>query len=117
MYRIIDCRGTGKTSRLLLLAKENNGIVVCALPNLMREKAYRYGLTGIDFMSYHEFVQNIKEHKVNISMPELDGTTTEQELDLTGFKIDKPIFIDELEGLFRHLCMSKIMGYTLSTEE
>ena len=39
MYRIIDGRGTGKTSRLLLLAKENNGIVVCAYPEWMREKA------------------------------------------------------------------------------
>ena len=29
MYRIIDGRATGKTSRLMLLAKENDGIVVC----------------------------------------------------------------------------------------
>jgi hypothetical protein len=39
MYRIIDGRGTGKTSRLLLLAKEHDGIVVCAYPEWMREKA------------------------------------------------------------------------------
>jgi hypothetical protein len=32
MYRIIDGRGTGKTSRLMLLAKENNGVIVCANP-------------------------------------------------------------------------------------
>lgn len=117
MYRIIDGRGTGKTSRLLLLAKEHNGIVVCALPELMRKKAYGYGLTNIDIMSYHDFVQNIKEHKAKINMPELDGTTTEQELTFMGFTIDKPVFIDELEGLFRYLCMSKVMGYTLSTED
>lgn len=35
MYRIIDGRASGKTSRLLLLAKENNGIVVCANPSAM----------------------------------------------------------------------------------
>ena len=35
MYRIIDNRGTGKTSRLLLLAKENNGIIVCKRPDIM----------------------------------------------------------------------------------
>ena len=55
MYRIIDGRGTGKTSRLLLLAKENDGIVVCKNPDHMREKAYAYGLTGIDFASYYEY--------------------------------------------------------------
>lgn len=38
MYRIIDGRGTGKTSRLMLLAKENNGVIVCANPQKMREK-------------------------------------------------------------------------------
>ena len=32
MYKIIDKRGTGKTLRLMLLAKENNGIVVCSSP-------------------------------------------------------------------------------------
>ena len=55
MYRIIDKRCSGKTSRLLLLAKENNGIVVCRNPERMREKAYGYGLTGIDFVSYEDF--------------------------------------------------------------
>ena len=52
MYTIIDKRGTGKTSRLLLLAKENNGIIICQNPPLMQKKAYGYGITGIDFMSY-----------------------------------------------------------------
>ena len=51
MYRIIDGRGTGKTSRLLLLAKENNSVVVCGNPDQMRNHAYRYGLTGIDYIS------------------------------------------------------------------
>ena len=32
MYRIIENRGTGKTSRLMLLAKENNAIFVCSNP-------------------------------------------------------------------------------------
>lgn len=39
MYRIIDKKCSGKTSRLLLLAKENNGIVVCKDPQKMRDKA------------------------------------------------------------------------------
>ena len=32
MYRIIDSRGSGKTSRLLLLAKETGATVVCINP-------------------------------------------------------------------------------------
>ena len=39
MYQIIDKRGSGKTSRLMLLAQENNGVFVCANPYGMREKA------------------------------------------------------------------------------
>ena len=55
MYRIIDGRGTGKTSRLMLLAKENNGVIVCANPQKMREKAEVYGIIGLEFISYKEF--------------------------------------------------------------
>ena len=48
MYRIIEGRGTGKTLRLMLLAKENNGVIVCSNPHAMRQKAIAYGLTGFD---------------------------------------------------------------------
>jgi hypothetical protein len=57
MYRIIDGRGTGKTSRLMLLAKENNGVIVCANPQKMREKAEVYGIIGLEFISYKEFME------------------------------------------------------------
>ena len=89
MYRIIDGRGTGKTSRLLLLAKENNGIVVCKNPDHMREKAYAYGLTGIEFVSYYDF-NPIYEY-------------------------DKPVFIDEIDLYFKHL-NGAIKGYTISED-
>ena len=56
MYRIIDGRGTGKTSRLMLLAKETNGTIVCGNPKAMREKALAYGIVGIDFISYNDFL-------------------------------------------------------------
>lgn len=90
MYRIIDGRGTGKTSRLLLLAKENNGIVVCAEPDRMRNKAYAYGITGIDFISYSKFNPL--------------------------YRYNKPIFIDELDIFLRRLNRD-IQGYTLSNED
>jgi hypothetical protein len=89
MYRIIDGRGTGKTSRLLLLAKENNGIVVCKHPEKMREKAHIYGLTGIDFISYEDYHD--------------------------GYYQPKPIFIDELDVYLTFLDYN-IAGYTISED-
>lgn len=91
MIRIIDDRGTGKTSRLLLLAKETGGIVVCAAPLNTREKAHYYGLTGINFLSYIEYITN-KD------------------------KIDKPIFIDDIEAFLKVYTENKLAGYTLSKE-
>ena len=47
MYRIIDSRGSGKTSRLMLLAKENDAAIACSNPAAMRQKAYAYGITAL----------------------------------------------------------------------
>jgi hypothetical protein len=55
MYQIIDKRGSGKTSRLMLLTKENNGILVCSNPQAMEVKAHAYGIDGLDFVSYANF--------------------------------------------------------------
>ena len=118
MYRIIDGRSTGKTSRLLLLAKENNGIVVCAYPEWMKEKAYKYGLVGIDFISYEEFIDNIKEHSVAIPVYDLKGTQILQYPTYRkGFHSEKPIFVDNLELLFNKICLSQFSGFTLSNED
>lgn len=56
MYRIIDKRGTGKTSRLILLAKEKNAIIACSNPDAMRIKSEGYGIIGIDFISYYDYI-------------------------------------------------------------
>lgn len=56
MIRIIDDRGTGKTSQLMLLAKEHNAYFVCNNPRAMKYKAEAYGITGINFISYGEFI-------------------------------------------------------------
>ena len=97
MYRIIDGKGTGKTSRLLLLAKESNGVVVCAHPEKMREKAYAYGLTGIDFITYTAYCEFLNGY----GDPALVG---------------KPIFIDELDK-FLYIYDAEIKGYTISNED
>lgn len=94
MYRIIDKRASGKTCRLFLLAKESNGVVVCADPNAMRQKAYAYGITGIDFISYSDFRTYRYE------------------------KEQKPVFIDELEMFIKYAAgLTNIAGYTLSMED
>lgn len=91
MIRIIDKRGTGKTNRLMLLAKENNGILVCSNPNAMRKKAEAYGLTGFDIISYQDYV-------------------------LRGTKWEKPCFIDEAENFICSFSQN-LNGYTLSNED
>ena len=65
MYRIIDSRGSGKTSRLMLLAKETGAIIACSNPSAMRQKAYAYGITGIEFISYKDlFTDNYDDEKL-----------------------------------------------------
>ena len=101
MYRIIDGRGSGKTSRLMLLAKEHNGVLVCANPYAMREKAYSYGLVGFDIISYSEFIDNTYKNEKPI---------------FNRDEKDKPIFIDELDVFLKNY-HSDIMGYTVSEDD
>lgn len=91
MYRIIEGRGTGKTSRLMLLAKEADGIIVCSNPYAMRSKAKAYGLTGFDIISYEDYFQH-------------------------NYDYGKKCFIDELEGYVKFLG-NNLSGYTLSIED
>jgi len=39
LYQIIDKRGSGKTGRLMLLAQERDGYLVCSNPEAMMVKA------------------------------------------------------------------------------
>lgn len=93
MNRIIDGRSTGKTSRLMLLAKENNGIIVCRNPRALRKKAYDYGITGIDYLSYIDFIDLM--------------ITTQNH---------RPIYIDELDNFLLFL-NTNIKGYSISEEK
>jgi hypothetical protein len=91
MYRIIDGRSSGKTSRLMLLAKETNSAIACSNPNAMRQKAYAYGITGIDFISYSEL---------------FNGEWTEEN-----------VLIDELEEFVKQYIDAEITGYSLTNED
>jgi hypothetical protein len=91
MYRIIDGRGTGKTGRLMLLAKENNAIIACSNPYAMEQKALAYGITGIDFISYEDYNSH-------------------------GYPYGRMVYVDELEGYVRFLG-NNLSGYTLTNED
>lgn len=62
----------------------------CKDPNATRDKAYEYGIVGIDFLSYDNF--NPLHH------------------------YNRPVYIDELEYYLKHL-NKDIQGYTLSNED
>lgn len=96
MYRIIDGRGTGKTGRLMLIAKENNAVFVCSNTKAMETKAHVYGLTGILFMSYHEFNKVIREKSY----------------------LDRNVVIDDLEDYINYTLGTalKFVGYSISEE-
>ena len=72
MIRIIDNRETGKTGKLMLLAKEYNAIFVCANPDAMKVKAEAYGITGIQFKSYEQFLREEDLYDTNIVIDELE---------------------------------------------
>ena len=91
MYRIIEGRGTGKTSRLMLLAKETNSAIACSNPSAMRQKAYSYGIIGIDFISYSDL--------------------------FTGGWTDENVLIDELEEFVKQYIDANITGYSLTNED
>ena len=90
MYRIIDSRSSGKTSRLMLLAKENNAAIACSNPSGMRTKAYAYGITGIDFIPYSDLFEG---------------------------KYEGNVLIDEIEVFVRNYIDCPLLGYTLSNED
>jgi hypothetical protein len=89
MYQVIDNSSSGKTSRLMLLAKEHNGILVCANPYAMKTKARAYGLTGFEIISYEEYFNN---------------------------QWKEPCFIDELDQCLKYLG-NNVTGYSLTLEK
>lgn len=92
MYRIIDSRGSGKTSRLMLLAKETGSKIACSNPIAMRQKAYAYGITGIDFIPYSDLFNG-------------------------AIDSDDKIMIDEIEVLLNNYIDGNLTGYTLTNED
>lgn len=64
---IIGENGSGKTKKMLEVAKDNGAIVVCKHPLHMQSKANTYGIYGLEFMSYEEMnADNICGKKIAI---------------------------------------------------
>lgn len=103
MYRIIDGKGCGKTSRLMLLAKENGATLVCSNPRAMEAKAHAYGIIGIDFMSYADAIDHMRN---------FDSKFTRENRKTA-------IVVDEIEAFVQcALGMNgPLIGYTLSNED
>lgn len=67
---IIDGNCTGKTRKMLEEAKNNGTIVVCKHPLHMQNKANNYGIYGLNFISYEEFLKS-EHHGEKIAIDEI----------------------------------------------
>lgn len=89
MYRIIEPRGSGKSTNLLLLAKKLNATLVCSNLQYMVNLAHEYGITEVNIVSYDDYLGHGYIFK------------------------DEKILIDEIDGLLEYL-PGDCIGYSLS---
>ena len=83
---IIGGNCTGKTRKMLEEAKSSGAIIVCKYPIHMQDKANAYGIYGLKFVSYEDFlnhaynnekiaIDEIGEFMMNCFGVELDSFT------------------------------------------
>jgi hypothetical protein len=82
MFIVSGGKGTGKTRALLEKAKAEDSIIACQDPTALRERAYGYGITGLNIISYEDLHEGTFDrpifihdmHKfINFSFPEVKG--------------------------------------------
>ena len=56
---IIGGNSSGKTRKMLEEAKKSGAVVVCRHPLHMQNKANSYGIYGLKFISYEEFLGDV----------------------------------------------------------
>ena len=76
MIRIVDERGSGKTIRLMGVARDQDAIFVCSNPQATAYKAQKYGIEGLKFASYDEF-STILLHGEKYVIDEIEKFTQE----------------------------------------
>lgn len=91
MFIINGGKGTGKTKALIERVKAEDGILACEDTIAMRERAYDYGITGLNLISYDELY--------------------ECEVDNYG----KPIYIHDINHFIRY-SFHEVKGYSLCNE-
>lgn len=91
MIKIIGTRGIGKTRKLLLEAQEKNATVVCSNVQRYVEKAHAYGIVGLNFMTYDEYLHSFDN----------EGTS---------------YIIDDMEKLLNYL-PGNVIGFSCGVEE
>lgn len=96
MVRIIDGRCTGKTRKLFEAAKEHGAVIVCSNPLAFEDKAHGYGIGGLTFISYADFMFGCHDPDIAIMIDELENF-------LNYFSTCDPV--------------CHIVGYTLSNED
>ena len=61
MFIVSGGRGIGKTKALLERVKAEDAIIVCKDTVEMRERAYMYGITGLNIINYEEYCRTPSE--------------------------------------------------------
>lgn len=89
MFIISGGRGIGKTKALIERVKAEDGVIVCEDPASMRTRAYDYGITGLDIISYEELYK----------------TQT----------CDKVIYIHDINKFIKH-AFPEVKGYSVCNE-
>ena len=72
MYRIIDNKASGKTRKLMEIAKENKAVFVCSNPRAMEAKAHAYGIVGVEFIDYFTFLDDKGIEPANYVVDEIE---------------------------------------------
>ena len=93
MYKILRKRGTGKTTSLITLAKENGATLIVANADYTVQKMYQLGITGVNIISYTEFYVNRTEY------------------------FAKPYMIDDIDGFVESIFGRKLIGYSASIDD
>lgn len=76
MFIISGGRGIGKTKMLLEQAAATGGTIVCREPDNMRARAHKYGITGLNIISYDDLCKSeepVYIHDVNSFLSERFG--------------------------------------------
>lgn len=91
MFIISGGKGIGKTRTLIERVKAEDGILVCEDTISMRERAYGYGITGLNLISYDD----LYECKVD--------------------SYDKPIYIHDINKFIKY-SFQEVKGYSVCNE-